>query len=158
MYLTTKLLFITSPPTWVVWIEIHLKATCEQTTETSPPTWVVWIEIVVKTTEEIANKSHHPHGWCGLKSYNEVLSYLSLSHHPHGWCGLKSHNRNLDKQSIHVTTHTGGVDWNLSLPTNTTLPRWSPPTRVVWIEIGGWLIMKARLPGHHPHGWCGLKC
>ena len=35
---------------------------------------------------------------------------------------------------------------------------WSPPTRVVWIEIMYNPKKPPRATGHHPHGWCGLKC
>ena len=35
----------------------------------SPPTWVVWIEIVMSDVNWVAVLCHHPHGWCGLKSF-----------------------------------------------------------------------------------------
>ena len=100
-----------SPPTRVVWIEIRYGYACRWqgsvTTHTggvdwnkvrkhyqtlwkmSPPTRVVWIEIAVQIDEKQTESRHHPHGWCGLKSYRlPSLNFVS-GHHPHGWCGLK---------------------------------------------------------------------
>ena len=34
---------------------------------------------------------------------------------------------------------------------------WSPPTRVVWIEISSNANDQRAVTSHHPHGWCGLK-
>ena len=56
---------------------------------------------------------HHPHGWCGLKSSKLNIGGKEFGHHPHGWCGLKF-NISIEILSLRrVTTHTGGVDWNL---------------------------------------------
>ena len=170
------------------------------------------------------NKSHHPHGWCGLKLVldgqkqlcNRVTTHTGGvdwniedykirisrdSHHPHGWCGLKSVRPSqsgglwwspptrvvwieISPYLLHylpctVTTHTGGVDWNLCCVKVYRLVCWSPPTRVVWIEIIPYKEAEQKLKvtthtggvdwnlyntlnstvdsGHHPHGWCGLK-
>ena len=81
----------------------------------------------------------------------------TVSHHPHGWCGLKSINRNAFVFPTIVTTHTGGVDWNFlaykslakdfAVTTHTGGVDWNKRTR----------RKKELLYSHHPHGWCGLK-
>ena len=101
-----------SPPTRVVWIEIALLMVSTNYKE-SPPTRVVWIEITWKKRGRRTWKSHHPHGWCGLKWVWQISSFARH------W----------------VTTHTGGVDWNWFRQIANQKEWWSPPTRVVWIEI-----------------------
>ena len=73
----------------------------------SPPTRVVWIEIQ-KGKKALKMK------WCGLK-WELTSDYMM--------------------KSLKVTTHTGGVDWNLWLLGFRYWGCRSPPTRVVWIEI-----------------------
>ena len=101
-----------SPPTRVVWIEIIMLIGQENAKE-SPPTRVVWIEILRFNKVSLTIMRHHPHGWCGLK--------LKV------FCCLRNYS--------HVTTHTGGVDWNKNKLLTLLLIQLSPPTRVVWIEI-----------------------
>ena len=80
--------------------------------------------------------SHHPHGWCGLK-FGKIRKKSNdiKGHHPHGWCGLKSELKVDFCCSFLVTTHTGGVDWNIDGQCVVGKIATSPPTRVVWIEI-----------------------
>ena len=79
---------------------------------------------------------HHPHGWCGLKLTTSSIDFIkSESHHPHGWCGLKfSHNAEnwLDTCGHHPHGWCGLKYNNAFLPLSKVK---SPPTRVVWIEI-----------------------
>ena len=56
-----------SPPTWVVWIEIHTSFLHHEKSKKSPPTRVVWIEINYADFLTNLTRRHHPHGWCGLK-------------------------------------------------------------------------------------------
>ena len=146
-----------SPPTWVVWIEISSPIWTIQSFM-SPPTWVVWIEIWSITNCDCKTRSHHPHGWCGLKSIQPICYNCTYtSHHPHGWCGLKSYSV-LDCLNIwSVTTHMGGVDWNwIRLDSSNISVK-------VTTHMGGvdwnsnWLTDWWYKLCHHPHGWCGLK-
>ena len=105
------------------------------------------------------NHSRHPRGWCGLKCrQNMYLPADAYSRHPRGWCGLK-----------YVCCLRYRAE------------QWSPPARVVWIEMEadrqklydksgrhprGWCGLKStnvgnaspKSAGRHPRGWCGLKC
>ena len=127
-----------SPPTRVVWIEIEMFEIFDGvdavTTHTGGVDWNNYYGIECK----LAQSSHHPHGWCGLKLFScyrthchprvtthtggvdwnrssQGLILIDSGHHPHGWCGLKYIYNQVPLQACKVTTHTGGVDWN-SLP------------------------------------------
>ena len=126
-------------------------------TRRSPPTRVVWIEIKLAPLKLVRLTCHHPHGWCGLK-----FRVLQNS-----------------QRSKAVTTHTGGVDWNMQERENILLDdshhphgwcglklwiaRLNSLNGIVTTHTGGvdWNLTTYVIPhmvkGHHPHGWCGLK-
>ena len=125
-----------SPPTRVVWIEISVGFYLYSTTNASPPTRVVWIEMCSTQYIFINVPRHHPHGWCGLKSFLKPQRLTNM---------------------VSVTTHTGGVDWNFGL-SNLYISRLLVTTHtggVDWNFIGDTSILS--YSSHHPHGWCGLK-
>ena len=146
-----------SPPTRVVWIEIMLRITLSLTpivtTHTGGVDWNIFFE---KETDPVTYVTTHTGGvdWNRHKLPDWGPFY---SHHPHGWCGLKS--RRLQQQVARnwVTTHTGGVDWNFSNCCN-SLVCLSVTTHtggVDWNCCGFYNLIHSF--GHHPHGWCGLK-
>ena len=134
-------------------------ALCTSGFEGSPSTRRVWIEIPT------CNSNHqygclvtlHTEGvdWNQILLISPVV--LSLSHPPHGGCGLKFINRHLfivdrlspstrrvwieiihmhrSGESILVTLHTEGVDWNKFRLYAACCTILSPSTRRVWIEI-----------------------
>ena len=145
-----------SPPTWVVWIEIsnandQRAVTIEVTTHTggvdwnfkvlnallvpptSPPTRVVWIEIYRLGYEQ----------WCNSMSPPTWVVWIEIL------CIFRGRN------FFAVTTHMGGVDWNTCPCKSKEWAKLSPPTWVVWIEILIDALLAAILVCHHPHGWCG---
>ena len=106
----------------------------EEMQRQSPPTRVVWIEISVSVLLSTVTFSHHPHGWCGLKSttlYEQIITKLSPPTRV-VWIEINAYR-----------LKTGMAE--------------SPPTRVVWIEMLILSHLTLYLISHHPHGWCGLK-
>ena len=80
----------------------------------SPPARVVWIEILFTSKKRSIRTCRHPRGWCGLKLTQLAGKNKATGRHPRGWCGLKS--------LISPASSPGS---------------WSPPARVVWIEMRG---------------------
>ena len=168
-----------SPPTWVVWIEIYHHLHLMKQIDKSPPTWVVWIEIrcffswcipLYVTTHMggvdwnlyiksffVADGCHHPHGWCGLKCIMVIWILLLIQSPPTWVVWIEISLILLVRKCTIVTTHMGGVDWNLINNIVVTIIIQSPPTRVVWIEIVYGTREQLQVASHHPHGWCGLK-
>ena len=127
-----------SPPARVVWIEI-LFAPYGVRRLGSPPARVVWIEIPRQCSLSRTSARRHPRGWCGLKYF--VFSCLrpKLScRHPRGWCGLKYFWRLFPrrKNRRHPRGWCGLKSAKLGLSYRIL---WSPPARVVWIEIRNFL-------------------
>ena len=139
----------------------------------------MWIEILLLFVYIRNEISHHPHGWCGLKSIFIYRKVKLFGHHPHGWCGLKLIRRYNTELADKVTTHTGGVDWNTlnytmsanqQVTTHTGGVDWNshwqlqvPYLVKVTTHTGGvdWNLPDVEdgieWTSHHPHGWCGLK-
>ena len=124
-----------SPPTRVVWIEIFYLFWLTQlfcvTTHTGGVDWNIFFFISYKFNSMVTTHT-------GGVDWNLICNNVfprCYSHHPHGWCGLKLPLLREITRGKEVTTHTGGVDWNFNTGLNLSTTLWSPPTRVVWIEI-----------------------
>ena len=104
--------WISSPPTWVVWVEIFATPASTPLTSTSPPTWVVWVEIYQHEQQE--------------HKYQVATHMGGVSWNLNLWAYYKS---------CTVATHMGGVSWNQTRKTATMPIAMSPPLWVAWVEI-----------------------
>ena len=100
----------------------------------SSPTRGMWIEISAACSATQAQKSHPPHGGCGLKS----SKYSSASR-----CILSSPTRGMWIEIAPDFVSFFGSQ--------------SSPTRGMWIEIAEIDPSTNSFTSHPPHGGCGLK-
>ena len=168
-----------SCPAWGMWIEINRDGSTIVYTSLSCPAWGMWIEICFFFKYCVDDKSHAPHGACGLK-FTEAMNRINWNK---------------------VMPRMGHVDWNKQQQMKrkqrlTSCPAWgmwieitpfcrnairslSCPAWGMWIEIPpilstiffcsvmprmghvDWNSPRATLPFlskcHAPHGACGLK-